>query len=290
MSRAIARPVEIASVKPKIRQFLTDIRLKTGSLRVSPDFIIIGGQRCGTTSLYNTLVGNLGIAPALKKEVHFFDINFNKGMSWYKAHFPTYLYKFGQRASRRTFITGEATPYYLFHPNVPGRVAASFPRIKLIAMLRNPVDRAYSHYHHEVRKGFEHLSFEEAIEREQERLSGEISKMQTDENYFSFNHRHFSYLSRGVYVDQLRAWRTFFPEEQILVLRSEDFYSDSRATLRKIFDFLKMPAWRLSDQADYPAYPYSRMNADVRKYLTDYFRPHNQELYEYLGVDLGWDR
>ena len=278
-----------ALAKHQINQLLVNYRILTGKLRIAPDFIIIGAQRGGTTSLYNNLNRHLCVAPALKKEVHFFDVNFNKGTDWYKAHFPSYLYRYIRKVRDQGIITGEASPYYLFHPHVPKRVVELFPGIKLIALLRNPIDRAYSHYHHEVRRGFEKLSFAEAIEKEPERLLADAEKMQEDENYYSFNHRHYSYLSRGIYVDQLKNWMRFFSREQMLILKSEDFYRDPGAVMSRLQAFLKLPSLQMGNYGRYYYHPYSELGAAMRTYLIDYFRPHNKELCEYLGVDFGWD-
>jgi hypothetical protein len=278
-----------ALAKHQINQLFVSYRMLTGKLRMAPDYIIIGAQRCGTTSLYNNLNRHLCVAPALKKEVHFFDVNFNKGTDWYKAHFPSYLYRYIRKLRDQAIITGEASPYYLFHPHVPKRVIELFPRIKLIALLRNPIDRAYSHYHHEVRKGFEKLSFAEAIEKEQERLLADAEKMHEDENYYSFNHRHYSYLSRGIYINQLQNWMRFFSREQILILKSEDFYRDPGTVMSRLQAFLKLPSLQMEKFRRYNYHPYSELGTGMRAYLIDYFRPHNKELYEYLGVDFGWD-
>jgi hypothetical protein len=122
-------------------------RTATSRLRLLPNFIIIGSARSGTTSLYNYLVQHPGIAPALRKEVHFFDYNYQRGCSWYQGQFPTHPYMhYMQTIHRQAMITGEASPYYLFHPYVPQRVAQLLPEIKLIALLRNPIERAFSHY------------------------------------------------------------------------------------------------------------------------------------------------
>lgn len=261
-------------------------RVLLGQERLVPDFMIIGAQRCGTSYLYGELIKHPQIAPALKKEVHFFDLQYRNGVAWYRAHFPAWP---ATQSCARNFMTGEASPYYLFHPHVPQRVAALVPRVKLIVLLRNPVDRAYSHYHHEVRKGFESLPFQAAIEREPERVLAETKKVLEDEAYCSFNHRHYSYLSRGVYVDQLKSWMNIFPKAQLLLLKSEDFYQDPPSVMKQITDFLHVPPWEPEayKQSKYPPYP--KMDAPIRASLIDYFEPHNQRLYAYLGVNLGWD-
>lgn len=276
---------------PTVRKAIQlGFRLATSPVRVTPDFIIIGAAKCGTTSLYGYLTQHPCIAPAFKKELYFFDRYFGRGMAWYRAYFPTlFNKKFTQHIKKRNFITGESTPCYLFHPHAPRRVFEKFPRIKLIVLLRNPVDRAYSYYHMKVRRGFETLSFEEAVEKEEERLDGELDKMIADENYFSFNRHNFSYLARGIYVDQLRNWMKFFPKEQFLIVKSEDFYKQSSEVSKQILGFLDLPEWELNIEKKYNYFPYPKMDTKIRKRLVEYFKPYNQRLYELLGMNLGWD-
>ncbi len=263
-------------------------------MRSLPDFIIIGAQKSGTTSLYNFLAQHPLVIPATTKEIHFFDNvnnNFARGRNWYRSHFPSSLYKIYKKATHKQgFITGEASPYYIFHPLVPRRISEMVPRVKLIVLLRNPLDRAYSHYQHNVRMGREPLSFEEAIDSEEERLEGEIEKMLVDQNYWSFNHQHFSYRSRGIYIDQLRAWQTYFTREQILVLGSEDFYSNLSATYNKALTFLNLPNWGLVEYGKHNYWGrYQLMDATTKKRLLDYFEPYNKELYDFLGIEFDWD-
>lgn len=263
----------------------------TSPLRLLPDFIIIGGKKCGTSSLYNYLVEHPDIVPAFRKEVHFFDNGASKRRALlYRAYFPTFLHKRRVRRGRGVdLITGEATPYYLFHPLAPARVREVVPHVKLIAMLRNPVDRAYSHYHHEFRRGLEELSFEDAIEHEMERLKGEQERL-LHGGHYSASHRRYSYLSRGVYVDQLQNWRRFFPEEQLLVLKSEDLFADPSAILGQTLDFLGLPPLEREGYSKDNKGSYLQMDPAIRRQLADYFEPHNERLYEYLGRDFGWDR
>jgi hypothetical protein len=258
--------------------------LATGAL---PDFVIIGTQKGGTTFLYHFLARHPLVEPAASKELHFFDKNFDLGVEWYRRCFPAPRWE----GDRRT-ITGEATPYYMFHPRAAERIAGVAPRARLIALLRNPVDRAYSHHQQEVRKGGETLSFEEAIEAEKARLRGERGKMLEDEHYASFEHQRLSYLSRGVYIDQLLRWAEFFPREQLLVLKSEDFFESPNETLKLVLDFLDLPDWEpapseLGGRRNTGPYE-GRMDPVLRRRLEEYFEPHNQRLYDYLGVDLGW--
>ena len=249
-----------------------------------PDFVIIGAQKCGTTFLYNLLGQHPHVALAAKKEIHYFDHHFsNKGRGWYRAHFPSPTWKDGRKS-----ITGESSPYYLFHPHAARRLAQVVPEARLIVLLRNPVDRAYSHYHQEARRGYEPLTFEKAIEAEEARVRVERDKMLEDEHYASFNHQHFSYLSRGLYVDQLMEWSRFFEDEQMLVLKSEDLFGQASNALRSVLDFLGLPGYEPEATKPYLEGRYPPMDPATRRRLEDFFEPHNRRLYEYLGVDFGW--
>jgi hypothetical protein len=248
-----------------------------------PDFVIIGAQKCGTAFLYHLLTQHPHVEPAVTKELHFFDKHFGEGLEWYRECFPRPSWKEEWKS-----ITGEKCPYYMFHPHAAGRMARVVPNIRLIALLRNPVDRAYSGYHHSVRKGCEPLTFEEAIESEETRLRSETNKMLEDERYVSFNHQHFSYLSRGIYVDQLLRWSTFFSKEQLLVLKSEDLFERPQETLKVVLNFLDLPEWEPEAREGDKKYRYPKMNPATRRRLEEYFEPHNRRLYDYLGVDLGW--
>ncbi len=275
--------------------FKKALRAGTNPIRMMPDFIIIGAMRGGTTSLYSYLTDHPNIGPAYMKEVHFFDVHYHKGLPWYRAQFPSSVQKYyTEHIQKQQFITGEASPYYLFHPHAAKRMAKMLPQVKLVVLLRNPINRAYSHYYHEVAGGHEKLpTFEEAIDCEQERIGKEAEELACNERYMSYKHRHFSYLSRGIYVDQLKVWMGLFPRAQFLILKSEDFYADPAAGLQQVLEFVNVPSVGLAQKEEYehlnttkPA----KMNAATRKRLIEYFEPHNARLYEYLGVDFGWDK
>ena len=296
------------TIRPTYKGVRKSYRLMTSNIRLLPDFLIIGGQRCGTTSLYYYLTAQTGIASTLKKEVHFYDDHYTDGLRWYRAQFPTTLQKYyAERIRKQLFITGESSPYYLFHPLVPQRLAAVTPQAKLIVLLRNPIDRAYSQHWLTTLEGDETLSFEEAIEREEERLAGVVEELLANDKagnhgYRSYNLRHYSYLTRGIYVDQLQRWMDYFPREQFLILKSEDLYSDPAAIVRQTLEFLAVPdsATRIEHQ-EFKQYREPnkkgyqndqkppRMSLEMRKRLIEYFKPHNARLYALLGRDFGWD-
>ncbi|MGH3085954.1 MAG: sulfotransferase domain-containing protein, partial [Rubrobacteraceae bacterium] len=248
-------------------------RIETAHLRQLPDFIIIGTQRGGTTSLYRYLTEHPDVGAAFRKEVHFFDRYYEKGMDWYLAHFPV----------RGEFpVVGEASPYYLLHPEAPERARKAVPHARFIVLLRNPVDRAYSQYHMKVKRGVEPLPFEDAIDKERERLGS------TDDPV-SLAWRHYSYVERSLYVDQLRRWMNVFPREQFLILKSEDLYEDPQRILHQTQEYLGLRPWSLPGYEAYNLKEYADIDPATRRRLVDYFAPHNQQLYALLGRDLGWE-
>jgi hypothetical protein len=276
------------------RSAVISYRTVTSSIRLLPEFIIIGSARSGTTSLYNYLIKHPDIAPALQKEIHFFDYNYQKGLSWYRGQFPALPYKYYiETIHKRDLITGEASPYYLFHPYTPQRVAQLLPGVKLIALLRNPVERAFSHYCWEVDWGNEQLSFEDAIEQEEERIQMGAQKL---ENGMSFNHVHFSYISRGKYAEQLARWFEYFPREQCFIIKSEDMYNNPADIFKQTLDFLHIPMRDVDGQPtrfkQYNSQKFSthkRMASEIRQHLSEIFKPHNEYLYNLLGRDFGWE-
>ncbi len=277
--RAYARSPE--PVKSAYRRARLGYSHATATLHVLPDYLIIGAKRAGTSSLYTYLRRNPHVGKAKTKEIHYFDFNYHVGIAWYRFHFPTRFTKASaERRLRGPFLTGEASPYYLFHPLVPGRVRETLPNVKLIALLRDPVTRAYSHYQLQRRYGNEQLSFEEALEREAERIEGQAER--------SLAHRNFSYLARGVYVDQLERWFAHFPREQMLVLRSEDLFEQPASVEKAACEFLGIPPRRHAAYRRYNAATYPELAPSTRAFLREYYREPNRRLYEYLGRDFGW--
>ncbi len=270
--------------KREIKRLIVLARRAPGRECLLPSFLVIGGQRCGTSNLYELLSRHPLIGAALFKEVHYFDIKYDRGESWYAAHFPKICDGEDSKASPR--ITGEATPYYMFHPHVHQRVARHLPDVKLIAILRNPVMRAYSHYQMEVRDGCEKLPFEEAIEREDERVAPDLERLTEDEDYYGFNHQHFTYISRGHYAEQLERWLTAFPRDRFLVLKSEDFFAEPDETLQRVFRFLGVPQCKFPDLTPNQKYPkYPKITDATRRKLEDYFASHNERLHQLFGLE-----
>ena len=265
-------------------------RRLTAKSRILPDYIIIGAQRCGTTSLYNYINKHPNVLPAFRKEVHFFDNSFRNGLNWYKAHFsPKWYQQYLERKNNQSYITGEASPYYLFNPHVPERVSKTLSDIKKIVILRNPIDRAYSHYHHEVNIGAEKLSFDDALKREQENIKQETLKLTSDPTTKNFFHQHFTYLSKGVYINQLLTWGKFFNLDSILIIDLENLRADPQKTMLMVTRFLNLSDFQFNEFPKYNPIRYTVMEPDTRTLLQNYFDPYNKRLYSLIGTDFGWN-
>jgi hypothetical protein len=300
---SLRRLIDTSQLTPSLKRALKAPRVLTASLRVLPDFIIIGAQRCGTTSLYRYVARHPRVVPAFRKEVHFFCKNFAKGLNWYREHFPTAVYKRTvEKLLGRRVLTGEATTDYILHPAAAERVFSTIPKVKLIVILRNPADRAYSHYVHEVRRGRETLTFEAAVKLEPDRIKGGNGESGGVNYHLNYNYLHYSYVTRGIYVDQLKPWLAIFPRERILIFASEDFYADPPKVLAQTQEYLGLERKELKTYEKYNYRGYVRLEAakhedaayppisvPVRRALVDFFAPHNQRLYELLRRDFHWD-
>ncbi len=264
-------------------------RIATAPARMLPDFLIIGEAKAGTTSLYRYLAEHPGVAPAFTKEVHYFDLHYRRGLAWYRAHFPLAAERlYAERVLGRPFVTGESSPY-LFHPCAAERIERTVPRARFLVLLRNPIDRAFSHYTRQTLRA-EALSFEEAVEQEADRLAGEAERLRVETGARSVSHRKRSYLARGIYADRLQAWMARFPREQFCILNSERFFADPRDSMAQVCDFLRPPVVL---QEAYPKYNVSRYRLTLepaRRRLVEYFAPHNQRLYGLLGMRFEWER
>ncbi len=277
------RPKLIEPVKAPLRGLRTGFRTLTGPLRGLPSALVIGAQRSGTTSLFNYLVRHPDVVPPLAKEIHYFDLHYARGERWYRGRF-----RFAWRL-RGGAITLDAAPYYLPHPLAPDRAAGLLPEVKLVAVLRNPVERAYSHYQHEVRDGRETLSFPEAIAQEAARLAGEEERLSSEPGYYSYNHHRYSYTRRGLYLDQLRRWETRFGRDRLLVLQSEAMFRDPAGTMERVHAFLGLRPHRSGSYKAFYQGSYDReIPAELRRRLAEYFEPHNRELYRWLGEEFDW--
>lgn len=264
-------------------------RQLTAPRRTLPEFVIAGAQKAGTTSLFGYLSGHPQCAASMTKEVHYFDKHFARGENWYRMHFPLTAQPRDARGGHSNWRCFESSPYYMFDPRVPSRMRQTLPGAKVIFLLRNPVSRAYSHYQHSVRRGREPLSFEEAIEAESDRLAGEHQRLLAEAHYQSKAHRNFSYLARGVYVDQLARWQASFSADQLLVINAERLFRKPREAFTEVLDFLGLDPWMPAEFATHNSGRYrTPMSPAARDRLTSYFTPHNERLFDLLGKRFNW--
>jgi len=262
----------------------------TSSMRMMPGLIVIGGQRCGTTSLFKNLAEHPQLLrPGVEKGIDFFSLNYYRDAEWYRAHFPI-----ANLARRRTARYGkpmafEACTYYMFHPFALERIAKDLPSVKLIAMVRNPVERAFSAYKHEFARGFETVAdFSKALQLEDERLVGEREKMQASLAYESFAHRHHAYRRRGQYSEQLERAYSLFPREQIHVVESESYFAEPAAEYARIVEFLGLSPYQPDRFDQHNARPSSPMPGNTRALLEQHFTPYDQKLAAMLGRQPRW--
>ena len=276
-------------VRKVLRSGVRGYGLATAPLRPLPDFLIIGAQKAATTALYAYLRWHPGITGPSFKEVSFFDRHYVRGDTWYRAHLPARprLWAIEQRHGQRPLV-GEASPSYLFHPQAATRVAELMTDAKLIAVLRNPIDRAFSHYQHEVALGRESLSFEQALEAEEGRMRGELERMAQDPAYFSHPWWNYTYMSRGRYAEQLERWLAEFRKEQVLVLISEELLQEPADSYARTLDFLGVRPHELSDFPRIFARDYGEMSPATRTRLEREFEEPNRRLAELLDRDLPW--
>jgi hypothetical protein len=260
------------------------LRTPTASLRTVPDALVIGAQRSGTSSIYKYLGAHPQVVPSIRKEIEYFSTSFHEGEAWYRAHFPLEARRvLHRRLTDRPVRTFEATPDYLLDPRAAQRAAERLPSARIIALLRNPVDRAFSHYLHSRRLGFEPLDFAQAIAEEPKRLAGEYERLLEDPTYQARSLRRYSYVERGRYAEQLVRWLDAFPREAILVMRFEDLVERPGSVLTQIESFLAIDPWQPRSFTNHSygrkeAAPAAAIPPAVRAHLQEVFRPLNDTL------------
>ena len=263
----------------------------TGSSHVLPDFYILGGQKCGTTSMFMYLTKHPAILSPNAKDIRFFDKYFFKGVNWYRVNFPTKSTKSSLSKNFKRVLTGEATERYLDHPHAADRIKQVTPKAKFIILLRNPIERSYSHYTMIARRNAESLTFEKAIQEKKDRIVSLYQKMIDDPGYYSDIYFRHGYLHRGIYVDKIKHWMEVFPKEQFLIIQSEEFFKDPSKIYNQVLDFLEVENFDLDQYEQFRKQDYSesKLPVDTHKKLADYFKSHNQRLYEFLGRKFDWE-
>ncbi|BCY05681.1 sulfotransferase domain-containing protein [Actinoplanes sp. L3-i22] len=267
----------------------------TSDHRMLPSFLICGGQRCGTTSLYRALAAHPVVLKAvLHKGVHYFDTSYQRGIDWYRAHFPAR--RSAERIAEKYGVpaqTFESSPYYMYHPQAVARIAHDLPYAKLVVLVRDPVERAYSQHHHEVARGFEtERDFGSAVALEPARLHRQEERLASDPEYYSFAHQHHAYRARGEYARYLSVMAQHVGRERIHVVESERFFTDPEPVYDEVCRFLGLPP-----DLERPAFEQHNarprqadMDPRLRHDLSAYYQSHDEALAGWLGHTPIWRR
>jgi len=253
----------------------------TASSRVLPNFIIIGTVRSGSTSLYYNICEHPSVLSANYDEIGFFDSNYHLGINWYRSMFPTQKKMENVKMETGESITGEDTPFYFWKEEVAERIKEVLPKVKLIGIFRNPIDRAYSNYNLAVRMNTEKLTFENAIAKEMEFLKKFSLRESTDQMR--------SYLSKGFYDEQIKFWFEKFSRKQIHLLSTEDMQKNPKESLSKIFEFLEVSNYVIKEPQRRKSAEYMKMSEKTRNELIEFYRPHNNKFFEIIGNRFEWN-
>jgi len=243
-------------IRKVINKILHLFGLLTYQLRQKPDFLIIGAQKGGTSSLFFYLKFHPQIQRPIKKEIHYFNLFFDRGEGWYLAHFPF-------RSTKH--LTGEASPDYMFHPDSPERIHSFNPNMKFILLLRDPIERAYSAYQMNKRMGIDtRETFEDAIQYE-------FDNREQYAKTYNYEKHNFFYLERGLYAQQIARWTKVFDKNKFLVIKSSDFFSNTNDVLKHVYNFLDIevklpPTLKPMNVGKYPP-----ISSKIRENLESYY-------------------
>ena len=255
-------------------------RILSAGFRPLPNFIIVGGQKCGSSALYKFISQHPDVKRAFVKEPHYFSGEFSsKSKLWYRAQFPRV------KAHQQT---GEASPSYCTHPLAPKRIKEQIPDCKLVFIVRNPVDRAVSNYYHSVKYGVEDLDIEKAFDRPMELFDEEYQKMADNPTYkSSFYNRH-AYIHKGLYMFHLKRWTNQFPRHQILILENENLLIQPQQTYDKLCHFLDLPSFKLNQYGKHNVGNSKVIAPHFKKHLEKQFEKSNAAFFNAIGKKFDW--
>jgi len=246
---------------------------------MTPDFIIIGVQKAGTTTLYDYITQHPSVLSAFRKETKYFDLYYDKSFSWYKAFFPF---------KSENYITGEATPDYFFYKEIPHRIKQLLPTTKFIVLLRNPVERTISQYNYNMDREVENLPLETALKQESSRMEANF-EIKLSSGYVSNSFREFSYINRGMYARQLNFWLKYFPIKQFFFCSTGQMKNDTTKTINDIYEFLNLEKINSIRPAQKNASKNKvKFNTELSVKLKETFNTENKELYKMIGKRFSW--
>lgn len=264
----------------------------TAPLRLTPTLLQVGAQRSGTTSMYRALAQHPALCkPVLHKGVHYFDTDYHRGAAWYRGHFA--VRPVAQRAAARLGVEPvafESSPYYMCHPLAPGRIARDLPGVRLLVLLRDPVERAYSAHSHELARGYETLPFEAALDAEPDRLAGEDERLAADGAARSHSHQHHAYVARGEYVTYLERLEALVGRERLHVVDSSEFFTAPEEVFAGVLRFLRLPEHPGVRFEQHNARHRSSLPAHLRTRLEEHFGPWDERLATWWGRQPSWHR
>jgi hypothetical protein len=274
-----------------LRRAADRVGYRTAARRALPTMLIAGGQRCGTTTLYKALSEHPSfVGPTMRKGVHYFDLNFDKSLDWYRAHFPTTSsLESVQHRTGDPVVVGESSPYYLWHPMVPERIARTIPGVRVVVLLRDPVERAYSAHAHELARGYESEPFERALELEPERIAGQHEGLVSGELEHSNAHQHLAYVRRGEYITQLERMAAAIGRENLLVIDSADFWAEPEQNWPTVTSFLGLSDHPVALE-QHNARSRAPMSTELRSRLEEHYAPFDERLAAWWGRTPSWRR
>lgn len=262
----------------------------TSFMRTQPDFFIGGVQKGGTTSLYYSLIQHPQIIAGKTKETFYYGTtpHYEKGLGYYKQFFGTGLQKsFKKMSVGKKVLTVDGSTNTFDSKEAPQRILKDNPDAKMIFIFRNPVDRAYSHYKMAVKLGWEQADFEKALELEEKRIADGTTHPLSVPNH-NFAYQRLGYKARGLYAPTLKHWLKEFPEKNIFMTSSDEFFANPPVVFDNLCGFLgietkvKVKFEKLNEGSS------GKMNAQTQKYLQEYFKPHNEELFRLLNKKFDW--
>jgi len=301
-SRRLLTPLaRVPVLKATGRGAVRRAAMTTSRWRPLPDFLLIGAKRGGSTSLFRYLLDHPQVLPMFPsarrlplaedmKGVHYFDCQWGRGPSWYRSHFASARAR--SRAEEQLglgVVTGESSPFYLFQPRAAQRAAATVPQARIVVLLRDPVERTFSHWKEQRRRTMELLGFPEALQAEAGRLAGEKERLMRDDRAVSPAYEHQGYVEQSRYVEGLRRWYDHFDRSQVLVVWSDEFYRSPQPTYDAVCRHLGLAPQPVADpRAWNSASSESPLPDALRSELAQVFAPLDDELRELVGQPLGW--
>jgi hypothetical protein len=255
----------------------------TGPLRVLPDFLVIGVKRCGTTSLFHNLPKHPSILNSHHDGIGFFNDNYQLGVNWYRSFFPTIFSKNKIIKKYGDCKTFDVTTRYIEDRSTAKKIKEIIPNAKIIVMLRNPVDRAYSQFNVSVKEKVETRSFHDAINEEIENIKKENMKN------FEISKNEFDYIKKGMYASQLKPWFDIISKDNIGIFSTEEFKKNNQNIYNMIFKFLGITNCEIKDNKIMEKGDYLPMNYNTRDLLLDFYKKHNEELFKLINKRFDWE-